>query len=159
MLAWSGMKVFTPCRTVESLTCVRSQTNGEVTRALPMSQATDQERDAADAGAADRVDAARGVPGHAVAQRRADRGGQQLPERRRQERDHDGEQCLLGRAVHDRLDDRRRDEHADNDAADEAHEAQRTDDEALPVSRDREEHDERQKDQVEEVIAQHWFTV
>ena len=48
---------------------------------------------------------------------------------------------------------------ADDDAADEPHETQRTDDEALSVARDREEYDERQKNQVEEVIAQHWFTV
>lgn len=38
--AWSGMKAFTPCRMVESLTCVRGHTNGEVTSEVPISHAT-----------------------------------------------------------------------------------------------------------------------
>jgi len=78
---------------------------------------------------------------------------------RGQEGDDDRQQRLLGRALHHPLDQRRRDDDAEDPAADEPHEAQQAHDEALAVPRDCEEHDQYEQDQIEYVVGQHRFKV
>ena len=89
---------------------------------------------------------------------RASQRGEQLAGQRNQE-DHDnGHQRPLGRAAHQGLRDTRRNHRTGRRPAQEANNAQRADDETLPVTLHGERGREHHHDQIEQV-TRHMFTV
>jgi hypothetical protein len=111
----------------------------------------EQDRHRADGGATGRIHDRGRAPGQARPQCRARQRGEQLPGQRNQEDHDDGHQRLLGRAAHQGLRDTRGEQRTGRRPAQESDDAQRADDETLPVTIHGERGREHHQDHIEQV--------
>ena len=85
--------------------------------------------------------------------RRADGGRDELPDDGRADEQHDRDHVLLGLPAHDGTRNRRAELGAEHRTADEADEAQRADDKALPVAGDRERGGQNDQGEIKQITA------